>query len=151
MRLVTRKTSTAMTIPMAQALRSHIESLPAGELLDALLHPRAFRGWPELTKPRHCRTNSRISLPRRDCESNSRTKATAVARLTRPRDVFALSFHSLRRAATTWLHEAGIADAVAQSSIDHSSEAVHDTYIWVGREALKNLVAAFPWLSTTRS
>jgi integrase len=53
------------------------------------------------------------------------------------REVNALSFHSLRRTATTWLHEAGVADAVAQSLIGHSSKAVHDTYISVGREALR--------------
>jgi hypothetical protein len=60
------------------------------------------------------------------------------------RKVNALSFHSLRRTATTWLHEAGVADAVAQSLIGHSSKAVHDTYVFVGREALQTAVATLP-------
>src|SRR5262249_8070800 len=41
-RLVTLKTSRTMIIPMAPPLRSHIESLPAGDNPQAPLHPRAF-------------------------------------------------------------------------------------------------------------
>jgi integrase len=48
-----------------------------------------------------------------------------------------LTFHSLRRTATTLLHEAGIPAAVAQELIGHDSEAIHQTYINVGNEALK--------------
>jgi integrase len=55
-----------------------------------------------------------------------------------------LSFHSLRRTATTLLHEAGIPQAVAQALIGHDSAAVHEVYISVGREALVKAAAAFP-------
>jgi integrase len=41
-RLVTGKTNRRMIIPMAPALRSHIESLPAGDNPQAPLHPRAY-------------------------------------------------------------------------------------------------------------
>src|SRR5262249_38542264 len=41
-RLVTGKTNRRMIIPMAPALRAHIESLPAGDSLQDPLHPRAF-------------------------------------------------------------------------------------------------------------
>jgi integrase len=55
-----------------------------------------------------------------------------------------LSFHSLRRTATTLLHEAGIPEAVAQALIGHDSTAVHEVYISVGREALVKAAASFP-------
>lgn len=60
------------------------------------------------------------------------------------RNLNALSFHSLRRTATTLLHEAGIAGAVAQALIGHDSEAIHEHYVNVGRDALKKAAAVFP-------
>ncbi len=62
------------------------------------------------------------------------------------REVSPLSFHSLRRAATTLLHEAGIPAAVAQALIGHDSAAIHEIYISVGREALEKAAAALPEL-----
>jgi integrase len=57
-----------------------------------------------------------------------------------------LSFHSLRRTATTLLHEAGVPSTVAQALIGHDSEKVHSDYITVGREALRNAVHKLPVL-----
>lgn len=54
------------------------------------------------------------------------------------------SFHSLRRTATTLLHEAGVPSTVAQALIGHDSEEVHSDYITVDREALRNAVNSFP-------
>ena len=62
------------------------------------------------------------------------------------RTVSTLSFHSLRRTATTLLHEAGIPAAVAQALIGHDSEAVHELYISVGREALQRAADSLPRL-----
>ena len=47
-----------------------------------------------------------------------------------------LSFHSLRRTATTLLHEAGVPAAVAQAHRS-ASQAMHELYVSVGREALE--------------
>jgi integrase len=60
------------------------------------------------------------------------------------RDVEPLSFHSLRRTATTILHEAGVPAAVAQALIGHDSEAMHELYVSVGSEALQKAAAALP-------
>jgi len=60
------------------------------------------------------------------------------------RKINALSFHSLRRTATTLLHEAGVPSTVAQALIGHDSAEVHSDYITVGREALRNAVKLFP-------
>jgi integrase len=57
-----------------------------------------------------------------------------------------LSFHSLRRTATTLLHEAGVPSTVAQAVIGHDSEEVHSDYITIGREALRHAVSQFPVL-----
>ena len=63
------------------------------------------------------------------------------------RRVNQLSFHSLRRTATTLLHEAGIPAAVAQTLIGHDSEQIHELYVSVGSEALRKAVAALPQIS----
>jgi integrase len=57
---------------------------------------------------------------------------------------FIATFHSLRRTATTLLHEAGNPQAVAQEFIGHDSAAVHETYVSVGRKALVDPCAAAP-------
>ena len=59
------------------------------------------------------------------------------------REVSPLSSHSLRRTATTLLHEAGVPQAV----IGHDSAAMHEVYISVGREALQKAAAALPEVS----
>jgi hypothetical protein len=48
------------------------------------------------------------------------------------------------RWATTILHEAGVPPAVAQAVIGHDSEAMHELYVSVGREALQKAAAALP-------
>ena len=62
------------------------------------------------------------------------------------RKINALSFHSLRRTATTLLHEAGVPSTVAQALIGHDSEEIHSDYISIGREALLSAVNLFPTL-----
>ena len=132
-----------MVIPMAPALRSHIESLAAGDLLDAPLHPHACQTLTQVGTA-VALSNQFVDLLR---QAGLRAKQIPQSRGTGRsgrREVSALSFHSLRRTATTWLHEAGVADAVAQSLIGHSSKTVHDAYISVGREALQSAVAKLP-------
>jgi integrase len=142
-RLVTGKTGRRMIIPLAPALRVHIDSMQASNDSKAPLHPRASRVLAQ-------RGNSSM-LSRQFAEllaqAGLREKTTHVARgKTRSvrREVNALSFHSLRRTATTLLHEAGVAAAVARALIGHDSEQIHNDYINVGRDALKNAVATLP-------
>jgi integrase len=142
-RMVTRKTGRRMIIPLAPALRVHIESMPASRDSKAPLHPRASRVL--------ARRGNSSMLSRQFAEllaqAGLREKTTHVGRgKTRSvrREVNALSFHSLRRTATTLLHEAGVAAAVAQALIGHDSEQIHNDYINVGRDALKNAVATLP-------
>lgn len=145
-RLVTRKTGRSMVIPMAQALRSHLDSIPAGDHPDAPLHPRACHTLNQSGKATALSNQFADLLAQaglRDKRIPRSHQSRGIGHSGR-REVNQLSFHSLRRTATTWLHEAGVADAVAQSLIGHSSKAVHDTYVSVGREALNKAVATLP-------
>ena len=60
------------------------------------------------------------------------------------RDVEPLSVHSLRRTATTLLHEAGVPAALAQGLIARDSKAMRELYVSVSREALEKATAASP-------
>jgi integrase len=74
---------------------------------------------------------------------NRNHKSTGKGRGSR-RGVEPLSFHSLRRTATTLLHEAGVPAAVAQALIGHDSKAMHELYVSVGQEALQRAAASLP-------
>jgi integrase len=110
---------------------------------DAPLHPRAFRFLTQIGKATTLSNQFADLLAQAGLRAKHIHRSRGTGRSGR-REVNALSFHSLHRTATTWLHEAGVADAVAQSLIGHSSKAVHDTYVSVGREALKTAVATLP-------
>ena len=147
-RLVTGKTNRRMIIPMAPPLRSHVESLPAGDDPKAPLHPHAFAIL--------SRTGSASAISQAFSEllvqAGLRPRPVSVSHRSRGighsgrRKINALSFHSLRRTATTLLHEAGVPSTVAQALIGHDSEEVHTDYITVGREALRKAVNLFPTL-----
>ena len=147
-RLVTSKTGRRMIIPMAPPLRSHIESLPAGEDPQTPLHPNTFAilsrtGSTSIISNAFSdllvQAGLRAKLPSR----NHRSRGIGHSGRRRINE---LSFHSLRRTATTLLHEAGVPSTVAQALIGHDSEEVHSDYITVGREALRNAVNLFPTL-----
>jgi integrase len=148
-RLVTSKTSRTMIIPMAPPLRSHIESLPAGDNPQAPLHPRSFAIYSRTGNA------SILSGAFSDLLVHAGLRAKLAPRShrsrgighSRRRRINELSFHSLRRTATTLLHEAGVPSTVAQALIGHDSEEVHSDYITIGREALRNAVNLFPTLS----
>jgi integrase len=146
-RLVTGKTGRRMIIPMAPPLRSHIESLPAGDNPHAPLHPRAFailaRGSASAISQAFSDLLVQAGLKARPASVSHRSRGIGHSGR---RKINALSFHSLRRTATTLLHEAGVPSTVAQALIGHDSEEVHSDYITVGREALRNAVNLFPTL-----
>jgi integrase len=142
-RFVTAKTGRRMIIPLSDGLRAHIGSLAPSDQTDAVVHPRAFaileaHGNTSMLSRQFGELLSQAGL--RAVASHRSTGATRSSR----RKLNALSFHSLRRTATTLLHEAGVAGAVAQALIGHDSEAIHEHYVNVGREALQKAAAVFP-------
>jgi integrase len=137
-----------MIIPMAPPLRVHIESLPASDDPQAPLHPRAFAlrsrtGSPSAISQAFSDLLVQAGLRAKPASASHRSRGTGRSGRRRINE---LSFHSLRRTATTLLHEAGVPSTVAQALIGHDSEEVHSDYITVGREALRNAVHKFPTL-----
>jgi integrase len=143
LRLQTRKTGKRLIIPLAPPLLSHLESLPSSDLSGQPLHPRAFA---ILQKEGRTATISNqftelLASAGLRPHKHRKGKGRIAAREQSP-----LSFHSLRRTATTLLHEAGVPAAVCQALIGHDSEAIHELYVTVGREALTRAAAALPTL-----
>jgi integrase len=143
LRFVTAKTGRRMIIPLSDGLRAHIASLAPSDQTDAVIHPRSFaileaQGNSSMLSRQFGELLSAAGL-----RASSTHQSTGKTRSS-PRKLNALSFHSLRRTATTLLHEAGVAGAVAQALIGHDSEAIHEHYVNVGREALQKAAAVFP-------
>jgi integrase len=125
--VVIGKTGRRMIIPLSEGLRAHIASLPSSDRADAVIHPRALA---ILETHGNASTLSRKFgelLALTGLRAFATHQSTGKTRSSR-RNLNALSFHSLRRTATTLLHEAGIAGAVAQALIGHDSEVrkLHD-------------------------
>ena len=143
LRFVTAKTGRRMIIPLSEGLRAHIASLPASDNPEAMLHRRACaileaHGNASMLSRQFGELLSQAGL-----RASTTHQATGKTRSSR-RNLNVLSFHSLRRTATTLLHEAGVAGAVAQALIGHDSEAIHEHYVNVGRDALQKAAAVFP-------
>ena len=146
-RLATRKTGRRMILPIAAPLREHIEGLAAGDKPDAPIHPRAHAVVVKEKKSGSLSNQFADLLAQaglREKKSHKRTE-DSQGRNAR-RESHALSFHSLRRTATTLLHEAGVPAAVAQELIGHDSEEIHRLYVKVGTEAMDKAAATFPRL-----
>ena len=144
LRLSTRKTDKTLVLPLAAPLRKHLESLsPSSNEPSAPIHPKAYDLVERQGKTGNLSHQFADLLAAAGLRQKRNHKSTGKGRGTR-RDVQPLSFHSLRRTATTLLHEAGVPAAVAQALIGHDSEAMHELYVSVGREALEKAAAALP-------
>jgi integrase len=142
-RLKTAKTGRIMIIPMAEPLRKHAESLPISDDPHAPIHPRAYGLMETQGKSGGLSNQFADLLADAGLREKKPHRSEGKTRSSR-REINSLSFHSLRRTATTLLHEAGIPAAVAQALIGHDSEAMHELYINVGRQALEKAAAALP-------
>lgn len=145
LRLVTGKTGRAQTIPIAPPLREFLEELDAGDDPAQPLHPRAFRIVSEQGKTGSLSVQFADLLATVGLREKKTHKSTGKGRTAR-REGNALTFHSLRRTATTLLHEAGTPAAVAQDFIGHDSAEMHEIYVSVGNDALTEAAAKLPSL-----
>jgi integrase len=143
LRFSTQKTGKRMILPLAEPLRKYIESLPAPKDQSAPVHPQAFDLVERQRKTGNLSNQFANLLAAAGLRQKKHHKSTGKGRGSR-RDVEPLSFHSLRRTATTLLHEAGVPAAVAQAMIGHDSEAMHELYVSVGRESLQRAAASLP-------
>jgi integrase len=145
-RLTTRKTGKVMILPIAAPLRRYLEGLPSTDDGDAPLHPRAFAVVERLSKSGGLSGQFIDLLAQAGIREKQAHRSRGIGRSAQ-RQAAGLSFHSLRRTATTLLHEAGVPAAVVQSLIGHDSEEVHQLYVAVGKEALANAAATLPDLA----
>ena len=143
-RMTTRKTGKRLIIPMAPPLRSHLESLPSTDRTGTALHPRAFEYLTETGR------TGDLSRQFGDLLGAAGLRPKVPHRKRKgaegKHERHSISFHALRRTATTMLHEAGIPAAVVQALIGHDSPDVHAVYISVGRDALVKAANSFPSL-----
>jgi integrase len=144
-RLVTSKTGKRLIIPLATPLLRHLESMGSSDNPRAPLHPRAAEiirreGKSSTLSRQFAELLSTAGLRLRKSHQGEGKGRSAV------RESHGPSFHSLRRTATTLLHEAGVPAAVCQALIGHDSEAMHELYVKVGHEALQKAAAALPEL-----
>jgi len=142
--LSTQKTGKAIVLPLAASLRKQIECLlTSSNEPSAPVHPTAFDLVERQRKTGNLSNQFAGLLAAAGLRQKKNHKSTGKGRGKR-RNVEPLSFHSLRRTATTLLHEAGVPSAVAQALIGHDNEAMHELYISIGREALEKATAALP-------
>jgi integrase len=132
-----------MILPIAAPLRRLLESLPAMDSPNAPIHPRACAILERQGKSANVSNQFGDLLARAGPRQKKDHKGHSEGRAAR-REIEQLSFHSLRRTATTLLHQAGFPTAVAQAMIGHDSEAIHQHYVSVGRTALEQAAAHLP-------
>src|ERR1700736_2655387 len=132
-----------MTLPLAEPLRKHIALISQPDAPLSPIHPKAFDLVERQRKTGHLSNQFADLLAAAGLRPSRNHKSAGKGRGSR-RDVQPLSFHSLRRTATTLLHEAGVPAAVARALIGHDSATMHELYISVGRPAIENAALALP-------
>lgn len=140
MRIVTRKTGKNLTIPLPSPLRAHLDTFATTE---GPLHPRAFASVESRGRGNALSTQFGDLLARAGLRPKKAHRKSANGRDGRHHR-HEVSFHSFRRTATTWLHEAGVPPAVVQALIGHDSIDEHQGYIGVGKAALLDAATKFP-------
>jgi integrase len=143
-RFVTRKTHRRVAVPICEPLREHIISLPTPEAPDAPVHPRSSelvtrQGYSSSLSQQFAALLVQTGL-RNDTTTHRSRGIGRSARRKREE----LSFHSLRHSATTMLHELGVPVSVAQALIGHESDAIHESYVGVGMDAMRQAAARLP-------
>lgn len=144
--LITSKTGRKMRIPMAKPLIEHVESLPAGDSPDTSIHPRALKSVINGGGKTGGLSNQFAKiLESAGLREKSTHKDTGKGRDAK-RSLHKLSYHCLRHTAVTLLHEAGVPAAVAQTLVGHDSEEIHQVYIGVGDDAMRDAASKLPRL-----
>lgn len=144
-RLTTSKTGRHQVLPIAKPLRACLAELPAGDDPQAPLFPSAY---PLGTRPGGSSSLSQqfhdllVSAGLADPRPSNR-KSTGKGRNT-PRELSAISFHSLRHTATSLLKNAGVSEAVTRDLIGHESAEISRHYTHVEESAKRKALAKLP-------
>lgn len=137
-RLVTRKTRRAMTIPVPEALLQYLMTLPSSDKPETPLFPEASKqSIPALS---HQFRNMLADLGLTERVTH---KADGKGRSAR-RQLNSLTFHCLRHTTTSILKNEGVSNAVAMELIGHESEAVNRSYTHMEMKSLRAAVNRLP-------
>jgi integrase len=145
LRLTTQKTGRLLILPLAPPLVRHLEAIPCSDDPSAPLHPRAASIIARNGRSAALSNQFGDLLADAGLRPRQSKRGGGNGRNTR-RQSSQLSFHSLRRTATTLLHEAGVPQQVVQAMIGHDSTEVHQLYVAIGPAALRQAAAALPEL-----
>lgn len=144
-RLTTRKTGKRLLLPIAGALRAHIESLDPADRPGVPVHPRAHASLEEQGRVNTLSndfTNLMAQVGLRPALTHqSRGKGRDGRRAGMD-----ISFHSIRHSAVSILKDAGIPDSVVMALVGHDSAAMSQRYTSVGMESLTKAQEAMPAL-----
>ena len=146
-RLVTRKTSKTMLVPIAAPLRNHISTLKGSDDTKAPVHPGAF-AMLQQQKGRTGNLSNQFAALLVDAglrEASERVgtgKGRGGPNTRRAKND--LGFHCLRHTAISLLKDAGIPEAVVMELVGHDSKQMSAHYTHVGQEALEKAAAALP-------
>jgi integrase len=144
-RLVTRKTGKRLVLPIAGALRAHIESLDPADRPGVPVHPRAYASLKEQGRVNTLSnefTDLMVQVGLRPALTHqSRGKGRDGRRAGMD-----ISFHSLRWSAVSMMKDAGVPDAVVMALVGHDSSAMSQHYTHVGKESLAKAQEAMPKL-----
>lgn len=156
--LKTRKTGRYQNLPLADPLFEHLfvwvdgkdeRKEKYGEELAAYVHPRAA-GHISRTSLSGRLSNEfseiLVKAGIRPAEAVARRKSTGKGRDAK-RARHALTFHSLRHTATSWMKAAGIPASVVMDFIGHDDAAMSQLYTHTGDEALRKAADSLPRLS----
>lgn len=147
-RLVTRKTGKSLHIPIADPLRRHLETLPAGDDPDAPLHAEAFATLARQGQSGGLSNQFADLLAQAGLREKTPHRKTHGAGRGRGSSKGGLSFHCLRHTAVSWMKEAGIPAAAVMEFVGHDSAQMSEHYTHTGEDALRKAAAALPDLLT---
>lgn len=143
LRFTTSKTGRVMILPMAPALAKHVLLLAASDNPDGPLHPRAYAILQAQGRCGSLSNQFADLLAQAGLREKKNHQKTLNGRSARRQNT-GLSFHSLRHAATSFLHAAGIPAATTKAFVGHSSEQIHNLYIHTDIESLTRAANALP-------
>lgn len=144
--VTTSKTGKRLNLPLHKDLLSHLRSLPAPIERSLPIHPEAAAIMEEHKRTSHLSSRFGRILVAAGFRQKRPHQALGNGRSGR-HEKHELSFHCLRRTATTLLHEAGVSQSVAMALIGHDSEDIHAIYVNVGEVAMREAASKLPSIS----
>ncbi|MBI3869297.1 MAG: tyrosine-type recombinase/integrase [Verrucomicrobia bacterium] len=138
-----------VVVPMADTLRAHIESLPAGDDPRQPIHPRAFaivqkQGRVGQLSNQFQVILSNAGLAERRTHRAKEDKPKDASERRRKSDV---SFHCLRHTHVSLLKNAGVSDAIARDLVGHESGEISRMYTHIDERTKRDAVNKLPTLS----